>query len=227
MFFFRGSDGPKKWIIRQWPGQTHAGLVRHEGKEEVCYCVLMFLFRSGKEDSDRAVEKAPWATSGLIHTRKVGGYQRSKQCLACLQALSIQFSSLAMHTRTCPLASKLPFYLVRLQVSQFHVSQLTSLSDISRKPVDRIYSNLEVKMKEPKIAALGAKQADIGADEVDRKKPCYGVWRYARENEVGTKGGIEERRQLHTFLLYRLKPEGKGPWTRPERLGTHCPDTLC
>lgn len=109
------------------------------------------------------------------------------------------------------------------------VSSVPALLDIHRKPVEKIYSNLEVArarcvQQKERLIVYGAKRtwADVEADEVD-----LGKEELVHPRKGGTKvqweqwGGMVERGCPETLVLYRLRPKltakrspGPGPITR-------------
>lgn len=108
------------------------------------------------------------------------------------------------------------------------VSSVPSLLGISSKPVDRIYTNLElararhVEILEKEIVfGKQNRWADVEADEVDLGKEEIFANSGTSKLQWEQWGGIVERGRPETLLLYRLTPKltskrspGPGPITR-------------
>lgn len=228
--YVRHSDGPKTMDKRYhgW-GRSIQSLCNMKGR------TLLRQLRSDgflQKWEGKLCPRCGAGTMGSLRydpSQKSWGHRCSKRgCQARLQAHAFHPIFFYGHAdKNTPLGIQAA--ILCCAIAGVPVSCVPSILDISRTPVERIYTNLEtartrhVKMKEPKIV-LGAKHrwADIEADEVDLGKESFMEPDATRHKARWEQwGGIIERGQPHTLLLYRLKPRltskrapGPGPISR-------------
>ena len=120
------------------------------------------------------------------------------------------------------------------------VSSVPALLDIHPKPVERIYTNLEVarsryvQLTEKKIIfGANKKWSDVEADEVGLgKEELIKAGEGSRKVQWEQWGGLVERGSPHTLVLYLVEAEtdlkaGTRPWPNySQRLGTYRSQTL-